>query len=1209
MLKRSSSLHGPNLVGLTGLAVVYTLLSKFVLEFFSANDVAPIFWPSSGIALAALLLGGQKYWPSIFIGAFIANMLVSNNGVVAFSIACGSTLEGLVGFRLLAGNGFALKSPHDYFRLLQAGAIAACVNVAVASTTLQLTAFSSILTDVPNLLYWWMGDELGIALVTPVILIWKQFPLVGGVWKRIPETIICFGLAFLVGQIVFLDWFHDSAGQYAKGFFMFAIVVWGALRFGRHGASLIVLATAVQALSGAALHRGFFAHDLAQTGLINVWLYLVVLSVVGITLALTIEQHQRLEASLRASDARLNEAQRIARIGCWSLELPHNELKCSNETYKIFETESPLSYKTFIGAIHPDDRDKVNQAYTESVVERVPLRIVHRLVMADGRIKHVENQCITHYDRDGYPQMSVGTIQDVTARTLMENQLHRFQLAVEQTPDSIMITDTKGIVEYVNRACLEVTGYQKEDLLGKTAGILKSGQTPRKTYENLWDTLKKGEAWKGEFINRRKCGEFYTEHAHIAPIRQDDGSISHYLAVRVDISEHKRVQQELNQYRNHLEELVANRTADLEIAKEAAEAASETSSIFLANMSHEIRTPLNAILGLAETGMNANQGRRCHTTFRHILDSGRLLLCVVNDILDFSKIEANKLVIESRPFELADLLDRVLIITAPRAYYKGLSVAVRTPPNLPKIITGDELRLSQILINLISNAVKFTQQGGITLSIEIVGTDETKCSELLLKIEDTGIGMTSEQVSKLFQPFVQADGSTSRRFGGSGLGLVISQRLARLMGGEIGVESYPGNGSLFTLRFPLSKPILLSPFPRCQEHFCLAGFSEYETLPLIAALHESGAEVTICSLADAFDKPQFSVIVMPAEALKDVANQAAECLGKIKLILATIPAAEIELPELFLKHADFINRPLWLGGLLKACDRVPHAKKVSHSVDKQLQGLRVLLAEDNEVNLLVLTEILANLAGATVTMASDGIKALAVLQEQGFGAFDVVITDIQMPNMNGYQLARRIIEQMPGFPVIALTANAMSDERDRCLAAGMIDYLTKPVDIGHLIGLLKPYIRRTNVSLAPAETNETQKTPAVIQLPLASGLIDWVALGERFDNRQSFIVKLMETAQKNLQEIPEKLLAARESADFQTIAAIAHTLKGLGGNLKAPALHSLAAETEKAAKAEATICIELSIVLINLVRQLSTELQTRCLIENSDKVKYLDYTP
>ncbi len=303
------------------------------------------------------------------------------------------------------------------------------------------------------------------------------------------------------------------------------------------------------------------------------------------------------------------------------------------------------------------------------------------------------------------------------------------------------------------------------------------------------------------------------------------------------------------------------------------------------------------------------------------------------------------------------------------------------------------------------------------------------------------------------------------------------------------------------------------------------------------------------------------------------------------MVLASIPGHETHLPNSILRLATLISRPIQVHSLLRACLQQPDKDIVVPTEFKRLQGLRILAVEDNMVNQVVLDEILDRQEGASVTLANDGIEALTVLQEMGFKAFDVVITDIQMPNMNGYELAQRIRELKPDFPVIALTANSMADEREHCLAAGMIDYLTKPIDILQLVALLQPYIQNRSQLSQPI-------APLTVQTALSdvNSLIDWQALNERFDYRQSFITKLISTVLTSINAMPEKLVVASSAQDYQTLMAMAHTLKGIGGNIKAQTVHSLAAATETAAKNQDSNCLELAMELTNLTQRLINEL-------------------
>lgn len=424
------------------------------------------------------------------------------------------------------------------------------------------------------------------------------------------------------------------------------------------------------------------------------------------------------------------------------------------------------------------------------------------------------------------------------------------------------------------------------------------------------------------------------------PIWQD-GRVVRIEGAIQDISEVQQARAELQAHQEHLEQTVRERTAELETARQEAERLSRIKSEFLANMSHEIRTPLNGVLGLAQIGLRDHDGH-ARQVFEQINASGRLLLGVINDILDFSKIEAGKLRIELQPLRLRELLDRSLATVRERADEKGLSLRLDLDASLPHTFVSDALRLEQVLLNLLSNAVKFTHQGEVCLSAC------AQDGQLMLAVTDTGIGMGPGQVERLFRPFEQADGSTTRRFGGTGLGLTISRRLVEMLGGDIRTHSEVGVGTRFEVCLPL---------------------------------------VT--------DEPAVS---------------------------ASVPLGEPELPP------------------------------VAHT--RRLSGLRVLAAEDNAVNQLVLTELLA-IEGAQVTMCDGGADALVRLQTLGRNAFDVVLMDIQMPGMDGYEATRLIRAFAPDLPVIGQTAHAMAEEHHKCRDAGMVDLVVKPIELEALVAAVK----------------------------------------------------------------------------------------------------------------------------------------------------------
>ena len=374
---------------------------------------------------------------------------------------------------------------------------------------------------------------------------------------------------------------------------------------------------------------------------------------------------------------------------------------------------------------------------------------------------------------------------DITTQKLAEEELRKLSRAIEQSTATVLMTDNKGRIEYVNPHFTRLTGYTPEEARGKNPRILKSGAQPPEFYRELWETLKVGKDWRGEFCNKKKDGEIYWESATISPIKNKAGEITHFVAVKEDITERKRVAEELQR------------------AKEAAEAATRAKSAFLANMSHEIRTPMNAILGFSQLMLRdpaLTPGQRQHLDI--INRSGEHLLALINDILEMSKIEAGRVVLNPTNFDLPAVLDDLERVFQMRAAEKKLQLAKECIGELPHEVSGDEIKLRQILINLLGNAVKFTEQGGITLRVQALSRD-TDGFRLQMEIEDSGPGIAPQELVRLFQHFEQTH--TGRQSGtGTGLGLAISREFARLMGGDITVASRVGQGSLFRLEIPLA---------------------------------------------------------------------------------------------------------------------------------------------------------------------------------------------------------------------------------------------------------------------------------------------------------------------------------------------------------------------------------------------------------------------
>lgn len=766
-------------------------------------------------------------------------------------------------------------------------------------------------------------------------------------------------------------------------------------------------------------------------------------------------------------------------------------------------------------------------------------------------------------------------IRNVTEQKAVETLLHLQSTALKASDDAILIAAVDGKVVWANPAYSRLSGYAKGQTIGRRYHDLDHWEREEPDFfASLMRGLHDGRIWRGETASRRKDGTEYYEEQSITPFHDDQGKVSYFIAIKRDISARRQTELALEAQQQHLEaevrlrtqaleesrqkiqlildssaaglygvgeagellfinrsgaamlgyeadqltgrslldcrilpdigtpphplaaanaagfagdtllqradgscfparcesralvldgrrigsvvsfiDISAQREADLarEAARTEAEQLARTKGEFLANMSHEIRTPLNGIIGAAQIGQRQSEPYPgLHRHFRRILDSGRLLLGIINDILDLSKLEAGKLQIEQQQVRMVPLVQSTLTMIGESAQTKGLQLTVDCDPQLERPCLGDPLRLSQILLNLLANAVKFTERGEIRLQLR-------HRDGLEIRVADTGIGMSADQLGRIFAPFEQADGSTTRRYGGTGLGLSITRSLVELMDGDIQVSSEIGRGTECLVRLP-------APF---------------------------------------VDEEQVS----------------------------------LPLPPLAFQSSNGRQR---------------------------LGSMRVLVADDNEINRLVIEEMLLA-EGAEVSLVGDGREAVAAITAAPAG-FDIVLMDVQMPELDGCEATREIRRIADHPPIIAQTAHALAEERQRCLDAGMLDQLSKPIDQEELVRTLLRYARPNQLPKR-SETTPPDAPPASLQADPVTSQIDWEALQARYASKPQFIARLLKAAQSSHTDAIEGLRLAISTEDGQRIGRIAHGLKGSAGTLFAHRVLALARETEQCSHA------------------------------------------
>ncbi len=832
---------------------------------------------------------------------------------------------------------------------------------------------------------------------------------------------------------------------------------------------------------------------------------------------------------------------------------------------------------TFGELIHPDDRDFVSENIDKAIEENSSFVHQYRVIHKNGEIKWVYEKGNATYDESGEAIHLDGTILDETERILSELQTQKLLTAVEQNPAIVSILSPKGICEYVNPEYTKITGYSRDEVLNKKHTIIKDGAISDDQFIEIVNKVKNDNVLIDGIKSKRKNGSTFWTRISFSGVKDNHNKLTHLVLIEEDITERKIAEAELNK------------------AKDMAEAATQAKSDFLANMSHEIRTPMNAIIGMSHLMKRTQMNPKQEDYLNKIDRSAKSLLGIINDILDFSKIEAGKLNIEYTDFDLEQVMDTVSNLITIKAQEKGLEIIFSISKDVPLNLIGDPLRLSQIITNLCSNAVKFTEKGEIVTTTNLKNRTKTKLI-LQFDVRDSGIGMTKEQQKLLFREFSQADSSTTRKYGGTGLGLTISKKLVNLMGGDIWVESKYGEGSIFSFTAEFGIP----PEARKREYKPNVDLRKMKVLVcddnetsreiLKEALESFTFDVTVAESAEvaigilkSSKNKLFELVLMDwkmpdidgIKAIEMITNDP-EIPKTPMLIMVTAYGMEEVIKET--KHIDldgFLAKPISYSVLFDTIMEVfgKNIKRESRFDNKglkhkehldKIKGSTILLVEDNEINQQVAVELMEE-AGLNVDVANNGSFAVEMVKKSGNPSkYQLVFMDLQMPVKDGYQATKEIrqLKDYKTLPIIAMTADAMVGVKEKVIEAGMMDIVTKPIDPDYMFSKLLNWIVKSDVHKNLKHETSQQKIKEEVVIPVFKGINSKLAL-KRLNNNKHLYLNILRKFYNNNQTVISEIKKAFAKNSIEETHRMIHTLKGVSGSIGADDIHELSKTVEK----------------------------------------------
>ena len=909
-----------------------------------------------------------------------------------------------------------------------------------------------------------------------------------------------------------------------------------------------------------------------------------------------ITEKKQAEEKLRESENRLDMALTSSNTGLWDW-YPIEDKDYKNDQWfrqlGFTREDFPEDADHLLELMHPDDAVELKKALEKyKTSETEDYRQEFRLKAKDGSWKWIFSVGkITERDESGRPKRITGVHLDMTDRKKAEKELK------ENLAD----------LEIFNRLAV-----------GRELNMIEMKAEINEMLERL------GQQKKYEIVEESERRQAVEELRHYQTKLEelvDNCNRNFNQAVQEGDDAEQSLQSQLQELAGARKAML-NIMVDLEEAKKEAESATRAKSDFLANMSHEIRTPMNAIIGISHLALKTELNPKQHDYLKKISFSAHSLLGIINDILDFSKIEAGKLDMEKVDFDLNESLDNVANMITVKAKEKGgLEVLFQIDPEVPRFLVGDPLRLNQVLVNLGNNAVKFTEHGEIVVKAETIEHFNDSVT-IQFTVQDSGIGMTGEQQGRLFQAFSQADTSTTRKYGGSGLGLTICKRLVEMMNGDIWVESKPGVGSefAFTAVFGVGEERKIEKLTLSEDLKSLRVLviddnntarkilvEMLESFPFEVDQAPSGL-AGLSMIEKASPEQAYDLILMDWQMpgldgietsrrirdTKDLPNQP-------KIVLVTAYAQDeamaavqgVQLDGLLIKpisHSELFNATMAAFGKAEADKLISPKRDHEAELARTIQGAKILLVEDNEINQEVAREILEG-AGLIVTIAEDGQKGVEAVKAE---SFDLVLMDIQMPVMDGYQ-ATMEIRKNPEFkklPIIAMTASAMTRDKEKAAEAGMNDHVSKPIDIRELFTTLVRYIE-------PKEEWETKSRPRAGEPDSKTLEEDVPALDEidvriglkRVGGNKKLYRKLLKKFHDEYRNAVPEIIKLIERDDREAAQRLAHTVKGVAGNIGAENVQIASGDMEAAIKKwQSDTFTDLSEIMTEAIRRAADEL-------------------